>query len=64
MKNVAILEQKQFERLDRHVRTSATVRELAYWNSVRIESALPARHDKQLRDAIDARLATLTGGKR
>jgi hypothetical protein len=64
MSTVAILEQKQYERLERHVRTSATVRELAHWDSLRIESRLEKAYDAALRVLIADRLRMLTGGKR
>jgi hypothetical protein len=64
MNPVATLEQKQYERLERHVRASATVRELAHWDSIRIESRLAKERDNALRDAIADRLRALTGGRK
>ncbi len=55
-------EQKRFERLDRHVCTSATVRELMHWDCVRMETRLDAKHDETLRKQVQARLRQLTGG--
>lgn len=56
------IESKAYERLDRHVRTAASLRELAHWNAEREETALSKRHDTALRAEIAARLRHLTGG--
>lgn len=53
-------EQKRYERLDRHVRTSATVRELVHWDDVRVHSILTDSHHTALRKEIEARLKQLT----
>lgn len=55
-------EQKAFERLDRHVRTSASLRELAHWDAERSGTRLSGAHDAALRKAIKSRLRELNGG--
>jgi hypothetical protein len=63
MKTTPDSEQKRYERLDRHVRTSLSVNELAHWNAVRAETRLDAKHDEALRLEVAARMRHLTGGK-
>lgn len=53
-------EQKQYERLDRHVRTSATILELLHWDEVRVATRLSRSHHLALRKEIDERLRKLT----
>lgn len=54
-------ETKAYERLDRHVRTATSLRELAHWNAERERAALSKRHDTALQAEIAARLKHLTG---
>jgi hypothetical protein len=63
MKTTPDTEQKRYERLDRHVRTSATVRELMHWDCMRLETRLDQKHDQALRKEIETRFLHLTGGK-
>jgi hypothetical protein len=63
MKTTPDSEQKRYERLDRHVRTSLSVNELAHWNAVRAETRLSAKHDEALRLEIAARMRHLTRAK-
>lgn len=58
----AMPEQKAYERLDRHVRTSASVRELEHWDSVRESWPLSRAHDLMLRRLISDRMLFLTEG--
>jgi hypothetical protein len=51
--------QKTYERLDRHVRTSATVRELLHWECERVKSQLSVAYDKPLRKAIRSKMRKL-----
>lgn len=51
-----------FARLDRHIRTSLTARELAHWDAERSGTRLSGAHDAALRKAIAARLRELNGG--
>lgn len=51
--------QSQYERLDRHVRTSASVRELMHWDSIRVASRLSGSRNMALRKEIAARLRKL-----
>lgn len=57
-------QQKEYERLDRHVRTSATVLELMRWDEIRIKSSLKRSHHLALRKQIAKRLRKLTEVKR
>jgi hypothetical protein len=57
-------EQKIYERLDRHVRTSNSVGELEHWDAVREASPLSLPHDRVLRRLIAERMRFLTEGKR
>jgi hypothetical protein len=43
MKTTPDSEQKRYERLDRHVRTSLSVNELAHWNAIRGRDAALGR---------------------
>ena len=55
-------EQKAYERLDRHIRTAASFRELNHWDYERSATRLSGAHDTALRKAIAARLKVLEGG--
>lgn len=55
-------EQKAYERLDRHIRTAASHRELAHWDAERAGTRLSGAHDAALRKAINARLKVLDWG--
>jgi hypothetical protein len=57
-------EQKIYDRLDRHVRTSASVSELEHWDAVRKEWPLSRAHDRVLTRLIAERIRFLTEGKR
>jgi hypothetical protein len=52
----------EFARLDRHIRTSLSLRELAHWNAERAGTRLSGAHDVALRKAIAARMKVLEGG--
>lgn len=54
-------ETQAYERLDRHVRTATSLRELAHWNAERERAALSKRHDTALRTEIADRLRRLSG---
>lgn len=54
---------KEYERLDRHIRTAATVRELEHWDDVRSRTKLSAGHDRALRQEAAKRLRHLTEAK-
>lgn len=56
-------EAREYERLDRHIRTANSVRELLIWDAGRAMAALPATHDKALTQAVAARMKHLTGRK-
>ena len=56
--------QLEYERLDRHVRTSNSLRELAFWDSSRASAAITEKQDQALRDEIEKRRRHLEGGKR
>jgi len=58
----AMPEQKAYDRLDRHVRTSQSVRELEHWDAVREASPLSIPHDRVLRRLISERMRFLTEG--
>jgi hypothetical protein len=62
MKARSQTEQKAFERLDRHVRTSASLRELAHWDEARSLTRLSKSHDAALRKEIKTRFLALNGG--
>jgi hypothetical protein len=51
---------KEYERLDRHIRTAATVRELVHWDLVRVKAKLSKEHDIALRQEAAKRLRQLT----
>jgi len=55
-------EMKEYQRLDRHVRTSASVRELEHWDGVRMATTLTRSHDRLLRHAVADRMRQLTNG--
>jgi len=57
-------EAKEYERLDRHIRTANSVRELLIWDAGRAMASLPATHDKALARAVAARMQHLTGQNR
>jgi hypothetical protein len=56
-------EQKRYERLDRHVRTSMSLQELAHWDAIRAETRLSAEHNEALRLEVAARMRHLTRAK-
>jgi hypothetical protein len=56
-------ETKEYERLDRHVRTSASVRELEHWDAVRKQSPLSRSHYRLLTLQIAERMRFFTEGK-
>ena len=58
----AMTEQKVYERIDRHVRTSNSVSELVHWDAVREASPLSLPHDRVLRRLISERMRFLTEG--
>jgi hypothetical protein len=60
----AMPEQKAYDRLDRHVRTSHSVRELQHWDAVREASPLSRAHDLVLRRLISDRMRFLTEGSK
>jgi hypothetical protein len=53
-----------YERLDRHVRTANSIRELEFWDSSRASAAITEKQDQALRDEIEKRRRHLEGGKR
>lgn len=63
MKAAPDSEQKRYERLDRHVRTSMSLQELQHWDAIRAETRLSAEHNEALRLEVAARLRFLNGGK-
>ena len=63
MKSTPDTEQKRYERLDRHIRTSMSLQELAHWDAIRAETRLSAAHNEALRMEFAARLQFLNGGK-
>jgi hypothetical protein len=63
MKTAPDSEQKRYERLDRHVRTSNSIPELQHWDAIRADTRLSAKHNEALRLEIAARMRHLTGGK-
>ena len=56
-------ESKEYERLDRHIRTANSVRELLIWDAGRAMASLPATQDKALARAVAARMQHLTWRK-
>jgi hypothetical protein len=50
---------KTYERLERHVLTSLTVRELLRWESERAKSRLSGAYNKPLQKAIRSRMRKL-----
>jgi len=50
---------KTFERIDRHVRTSATITELAHWDGVRQRSAMTRAEHKLLEEQVLDRVKVL-----
>jgi hypothetical protein len=55
--------QLEYERLDRHVRTANSLRELAFWDGARASAAITEQHDNALRKAIEERRRVLEGVK-
>lgn len=47
---------KQFERLERHIKTSRSLAELAHWDGVRIRSAVSAKEDVALVAIVSVRI--------
>lgn len=53
-------DEKEFNRIERHIRTSATLRELLHWEDVRNASSLSPARKKDLLRLSQQRMAALT----
>ena len=54
---------KEYQRIDRHVRTSATITELAHWDEVRKRSTLTRSEQKLLEEQVLDRVKVLMAQK-